>query len=286
MRDKHQDTEEPCESNGSRTVLKTSEVGDSLAEFTRSCHDAIEAIYLSINKKPKYVLDADIAKCFDKINHEKLLVKLQTYPKLRQQIKAWLKSGVMDGKNLFPTNEGTPQGGVISPLLANIALHGIEEKVKQYANTLKGNKSKNKQALALIRDADDFVILHDELKVIAECQSVISEWLAEMGLELKPSKTKITHTLKEHNGFSGFDFLSFNIRQYEIGKNQSETGSNGKKLGFKTLITPSAEKVKTHLRKLGEIVDANRATPQAVLIKRINPVIRRWCNYYSMSTLR
>ncbi|GCL46061.1 RNA-directed DNA polymerase [Microcystis aeruginosa NIES-3806] len=125
----------------------------------RSAHDAIGAIYISINKKPKYVLDADISKCFDKINHQKLLTKLQTYPKLRQQIKAWLKSGVMDGKNLFPTNEGTPQGGVISPLLANIALHGMEERVKQYAKTLKGNKSKNEQALTLIRYADDFVVL-------------------------------------------------------------------------------------------------------------------------------
>ena len=247
----------------------------------RSAHDAIGAIYISINKKPKYVLDADISKCFDKINHQKLLAKLQTYPKLRQQIKAWLKSGVMDGKDLFPTHEGTPQGGVISPLLANIALHGMEERVKQYARTLKGNKSKNEQTLALIRYADDFVILHEDLKVIKECQEIINEWLAVMGLELKPSKTKISHTLETHDENTGFDFLGFNIRQYRVGKHHGAKSSTRVKLGFKTLIKPSAEKVKTHLRKLGEIVDSHKSAPQVALIKRLNPIIRGWSNYYS-----
>jgi len=87
----------------------------------RSCHDAMMAIWTDINKMGKYVLDADIAKCFDRINHEALLKKLSTFPTLRQVIKAWLKAGVMEGTTLFPTEEGTPQGGPISPLLANIA---------------------------------------------------------------------------------------------------------------------------------------------------------------------
>ncbi|MFB2980267.1 group II intron reverse transcriptase/maturase [Microseira sp. BLCC-F43] len=247
----------------------------------RSAHDAIEAILISINKKPKYVLDADISKCFDKINHNKLLAKLQTYPKLRQQIKAWLKSGVMDGKTLFPTDEGTPQGGVISPLLANIALQGMEERVKQYAETLKGNKSKNKQALTFIRYADDFVILHKDLKVIKESQVIISKWLAEMGLELKPQKTKISHTLRNHDGNIGFDFLGFNIRQYQAGKHHGAKSSSGIKLGFQTLIKPSAGKVKTHLRELGEIIESQKSAPQVALIKRLNPIIRGWSNYYS-----
>jgi RNA-directed DNA polymerase len=88
----------------------------------RSCQDAIEAIFNAIKRKPKYLLDADIAKCFDRIDHEKLLRKLNTFPTIRRQVRAWLKAGVMDGKQLFPTSEGTPQGGVISPLLANISL--------------------------------------------------------------------------------------------------------------------------------------------------------------------
>ncbi|MFM6455397.1 MAG: reverse transcriptase domain-containing protein, partial [Planktothrix sp.] len=164
----------------------------------RSAHDAIEAIFLAIRYKPKFVLDADISKCFDKINHQKLLAKLQTYPTLRRQVKAWLKSGVMEKADWFPTNEGTPQGGVISPLLANIALHGMEEQVKQYAENSKwktdqGNamsKSNRRNSISLIRYADDFVILHERLDVILDCQKIINEWLAEMGLELKPSKTK------------------------------------------------------------------------------------------------
>ena len=134
----------------------------------RSCQDAIEAIFLSIRCKPKFVLDADIAKCFDRIDHEALLKKLNTSPTIRRQVRAWLKAGVMDGKQLFPTSEGTPQGGVISPLLANIALHGMEERIKKFAKTLDIKKSKGKgqvswqvkvQSLNLIRYADDFVIL-------------------------------------------------------------------------------------------------------------------------------
>jgi RNA-directed DNA polymerase len=127
----------------------------------RSCHDAIEAIYKSIHCKSKFVLDADIAKCFDRINHEALLIKLNTFPTICRQIRAWLKAGGMDSKQLFPTSEGTPQGGVISPLLANIALHGMEERIKQFADTLptKGGfgKRDNRKSLILIRYADDFV---------------------------------------------------------------------------------------------------------------------------------
>ena len=89
----------------------------------RSCQDAIEAIHIGISQKPKYVLDADIAQCFDKINHQVLLDKLQTFPKFRRQIKAWLKAGIMDNGEFFSSKAGTPQGGAISPLLANIALH-------------------------------------------------------------------------------------------------------------------------------------------------------------------
>jgi len=170
----------------------------------RSCHDAIGAIYLSIRQKAKYVLDADIAKCFDRIDHKALLSKIHTYPTLNRQLKTWLKAGYCVGNELFPTNEGTPQGGVISPLLANIALHGMEERVKQYAETLKGQKALNRSALSLIRYADDFVIIHEDLNVVKKCQEIIAEWLSDMGLELKPSKTKLTHTLIEIDGNVGF----------------------------------------------------------------------------------
>ena len=125
------------------------------------------------------MLDADISKCFDRIDHEALLRKLNTSPTIRRQIRAWLKAEVMDGKQLFPTSEGTPQGGVISPLLANIALHGMENRIKQYAETLPGRdghgKRENRRNLTLVRYADDFVILHEDITVVQRCREIISE---------------------------------------------------------------------------------------------------------------
>jgi RNA-directed DNA polymerase len=241
----------------------------------RSCHDAIEAIYIAINQKPKYVLDADIAKCFDRIDHEALLKKLNTFPTIRRQIRAWLKAGVMDEKQLFPTSEGTPQGGVISPLLANIALHGMENRIKQFAETFKGNKRDNKTALSLIRYADDFVILHEDISVVQRCKGIISEWLKDMGLELKPSKTRLAHTLNQHEQEKpGFDFLGFTIQQFLSGKYHS-------KQGFKTIITPSKQKQKVHYDQIASVIEAHKAAPQVALISRLNPIIRGWANYYA-----
>lgn len=104
----------------------------------RSAHDAIEAIHSSINKKPKYVLDADIRKCFDRINHDFLLSKLNTYPNMQRQVKAWLKAGIIDGvgETIFPET-GTPQGGVLSPLLANVALHGLEDMLAEWIQSIR-----------------------------------------------------------------------------------------------------------------------------------------------------
>ncbi len=251
----------------------------------RSCHDAIGQIYLSINKKAKYVLDADIAKCFDRIDHQALLTKMNTFPTIRRQVRAWLKAGVMDGKELFPTTEGTPQGGVLSPLLANIALHGMEQRIKQ-AFKRRQPKVNGVQvdipAPDVVRYADDFVILHEDITVIQTSQQVVSEWLLDMGLELKPSKTRITHTLYEYESEKpGFDFLGFSIRQYPVGKYQSGKSTNGKLLGFKTLIKPSKEKQKIHQQQIARIIDAHKCAPQAALIGRLNPVIRGWANYYA-----
>lgn len=193
----------------------------------RSCQDAIEAIYNSIRIKSKYVLDADISKCFDKINHKRLLEKLNTNSSLSKQIKAWLKSGVMDGLVLRPTSEGTPQGGTISPLLANIALHGMENHIREKVekmdirdeHNIKVSRSKRISSVSIIRYADDFVILHKDESVIINCQEIIKDWLSDMGLELKPSKTRLTHSLiKYKNESPGFDFLGFNIKQFKTGK--------------------------------------------------------------------
>ncbi len=201
---------------------------------------------------------------------------------MARQIRAWLKSGVLTREEWFPTEDGVPQGGVISPLLANIALHGMEERIKQYAETLPGYKRSDRRALSLIRYCDDFVILHESLEVIQECHEIISEWLNDIGLELKPSKTRIAHTLKAHDqGLPGFNFLGFNIRQYKAGKYQSGKNTNGKLLGFKTLIKPSKEKVIQHYRRVAKVISSHNLAPQQALISHLNPVIRGWSNYYS-----
>lgn len=250
----------------------------------RSCHDAIGAIFNAIRYKPKWVLDADIAKCFDKIDHRQLLNKLDTFPAIRQQIRAWLKAGIIDTGQLSPTDEGTPQGGIISPLLANIALHGMEESIKTLAERLPGKRSRTnkRKAISLIRYADDFVILHESKDVILKCRDHIQEWLKGMGLELKDSKTHITHTLKGDN--PGLDFLGFHIRQHEVGKYKTGKDTCGKPLGHKTIIKPSKKAIKSHYQKLEEIVKAHITAPQEGLIRYLNPVIKGWSNYYSTVT--
>jgi RNA-directed DNA polymerase len=250
----------------------------------RSAHDAIEAIFNAIRYKPKYVLDADIAKCFDKINHEKLIEKVNTYPKLRRQIKAWLKNGVLDKGVFSETREGTPQGGVVSPLLANIALHGMENMIKDLIENEKvkglyGKRDKRK-SISIIRYADDFVVLHEDLNIILKCKEVIENWLKEIGLELKSSKTNITHTMIDYKGKKGFDFLGFTINQFEKGKDHSGKSTNKKLLGFKTIIRASKEKINLHHKKIGDVIRGMKNAPQEALIAKLNPIIRGWCNYY------
>jgi len=246
----------------------------------RSIHDAIEAIYCSIRSKPKYVLDADISKCFDQINHDALLGKIGNTP-YRRLIKKWLKSGVFDNSKFLDTVEGTPKGGIISPLLANIALHGMEERLIKFAKTLDMNNKDGRQigwqdkvnSLTLVRYNDNFVILHEDIKILLQAKALIQEWLNQVGLELKPGKTIIAHTLEEYEGnIPGFDFLGFTIRQ---GQGKST------ELGYKTLIKPSSKSIKSHYRQLADICDSHKTAPVKALIAKLNPVIRGWANYYS-----
>jgi RNA-directed DNA polymerase len=260
----------------------------------RSCQDAIKQIKSSIQQKAKFVLDADIAKCFDRINHEALLHKLNIKGKVRQQIKAWLKSGVIDQGAFTATSEGTPQGGVISPLLANIALHGLEEQIKRLAETLdlkypsggRMSKRDKRSSLTLVRYADDFVVLHEDKAVVQRCRELISDWLTGIGLQLKPEKTRLTHTLKpelSEDNKAGFDFLSHHIQQFPTGKYRSSRNSKQEILGFHTLITPSKEATKAHQEDIRSIIKKHRSSPQSALIKDLNPVIRGWASYYRAS---
>ncbi|MGK7902756.1 MAG: group II intron reverse transcriptase/maturase [Hormoscilla sp.] len=240
----------------------------------RGCHDAIAAIFDSIKQKSKWVLDADIAKCFDRIDHLALLKKLNTSPIFRRQIRAWLKAGVIDAGQFHYTDKGTPQGGVISPLLANIALHGLEERVKDIA----GKARDKRKALTVVRYADDFVILHENRDIIEKAQTVVAEWLGDVGLELKPEKTHTTHTLSGEN--PGFDFLGFTVRQFEVGKYRTGKNTQGEPLGFKTLIKPSNKSIGKHKERLAAIVTSYKTAPQAALIGKLNPIIRGWANYF------
>jgi RNA-directed DNA polymerase len=258
----------------------------------RSAHDAIGQIYCDINQKAKYVLDADIAQCFDTINHTKLLEKVNTFPTLRRQLRAWLKSGVIDKHQWFPTEAGTPQGGVISPLLANIALHGLETLMQQVfprrtpvIRDKEDPTQKKRQTIAspnIVRYADDFVVFHDDLGVIQKAQQVISQWLAELGLELKPSKTRVTHTLWEREGEKpGFNFLGFTIRQFPVGKYTTGKNTHGQPLGYKTVIHPSNELVKRHQETLKQTIHVHRGVNQETMIGNLNPLITGWARYVS-----
>jgi RNA-directed DNA polymerase len=151
----------------------------------------------------------------------------------------------------------------------------MEERMTQFANSLKGDKLKNRSSLTFVRYADDFVCLHPDSEVIERARVILSEWLKEAGLEMSEKKTRVTHTS------SGFDFLGFNIRQYPVGKHKSGKSRNGTCLGFKTLIKPSKDKVKKHYEKIAEVISSHDSAPQRALVLRLSPIIRGWANYYS-----
>jgi RNA-directed DNA polymerase len=219
------------------------------------------------------MLDADTRGCFDHIAHAALLNKLHTFPALRCTIAAWLKAGVLEEGSLLPTESGTPQGGVISPLLANIALHGMEQEVNQMV----GGDSASPH---LIRYADDLVVFHATLEGVLLAKQRLETWLHEIGLELKPSKTRVTHTLHPIEGNVGLDFLGFTVRQFPVGRTHSGKTQHGQRLGFKTSITPSKESLKRHRRVVGELIRGHRSVPQRALMELLNPVIRGWANYF------
>jgi RNA-directed DNA polymerase len=244
----------------------------------RSCHDAREAIFNAIRSKPKYVFDADVKGAFDNIHQGKLLEKLHTYPAMKHAIQAWLKAGVMEGQEFSPTEKGTPQGGVISPLLMNIALHGMERAITEGYS-----KSHAVEKPLLVRYADDFVAFHSNLEEIQKVAERVTHWLVQMGLQLSPTKTRITHTLTAYQGQVGFDFLGFAIRQFPAGKTHTAKGTRGAALGFQTLITPSKEAIKRHTLTIKERLRKFRSASQEQLIKELNPIIWGWAAYYKTS---
>jgi RNA-directed DNA polymerase len=172
-------------------------------------------------------LDGDIRKCFDQINHDALLNKLDTFPVMRRQVRAWLKAKIiMQNETIFP-QEGTPQGGVLSPLLANIALNGIEDLLSNWIAEIPAfspgghriSKPNRRKRLLFVRYADDFVVPHPDKEIVESAKALIEDFLKTMSLEIHEGKTRITHTyLSVDNQRPGFKFLGFWIRNYPVGK--------------------------------------------------------------------
>jgi len=227
----------------------------------RGCHDAIEMIHRALavkNAKREWVLDADLKSAFDKIDHNFLLERIGTFP-AREQIRGWLKAGVVDQGRYSPTIEGTPQGGVISPLLLNIALQGME----QAAGVAYDSRGSVKAGCpTVVTYADDFVALCHTREQAETVRDRLSAWLKERGLSLNQEKTRIGRI------DAGFDFLSFTIRRYHVSG------------GTKVLTKPSRDALtKIRRRNAQELRSLRGATP-AEVIRTMNPIIRGQANYY------
>ena len=218
----------------------------------RNTADAIEQCFSALSRKnsAKWILEGDIQSCFDTISHQWLT---NHTPMDKKLLKAWLQSGYMEKQKYYSTTAGTPQGGIISPVLANIALDGIEAKLKN-EKTLRGKK------VNLIRFCDDFVITGISKELLEDnVKPMIKEFLQERGMKLSEEKTKITH-IEE-----GFVFLGQEVRKYRQNK---------------LLITPSRTSCRQFLKKIQEATKRHETSTQEKLIRTLNPKIRGWCNYH------
>jgi RNA-directed DNA polymerase len=227
----------------------------------RGCHDAIESLYNTLHGKSRrvWILDADLAGAFDKISHGHLLEILGGFP-ARDMIAGWLKAGIFEaGKGFAPTGEGTPQGGVISPLLLNIALHGLEEAAGvRYRTGVHAGDVRDGYP-ALTRYADDLVVCCHSRQQAEQVQARLAGWLEPRGLAFNEAKTRIV-PLSE-----GFDFLGFNLRRYPNGK---------------LLIKPGVMAIKRFRERLAKEFRALRGSNVAAVLAKIVPITRGWVAYY------
>jgi len=229
----------------------------------RGCHDAIAKVYLLArpNKRKKWVVDADIKGAFDNIDHEFLLRSIGQAPG-RELIRQWLKAGIMEDGVFHETPLGTPQGGVISPLLLNIALHGMEAALGVKYNT----KGEIKGKRAVVRYADDFVVFcESQAEALHMKDKILPSWLAERGLTLSEEKTRVVHLTE------GFDFLGFNVKHYPVKTTRT---------GYKLLIRPSKKSVNAVRQKMREAWLELKGHSIHTVLYRLNPIIRGWANYF------
>ena len=224
----------------------------------RSTADAMSQLFVCLSPKAAapWVLEADIEGCFDHINHDWLLRHVRMD---RAVLRKWLVAGVVHKGQLMPTDEGTPQGGIISPTLANVALNGLETELRAHLGVLLGKSKVPKLRINVVRYADDFVITCASQDVLVE---VVRPWveafLAQRGLRLSPTKTKVTHI------DAGFDFLGWNFRKY--------SGT--------LLIKPSKKNVQAFYCKVKDVVKSHAMVRHAELIQLLNPILRGWARYH------
>ncbi|MEN8216868.1 MAG: group II intron reverse transcriptase/maturase, partial [Pseudomonadota bacterium] len=266
------------------------------------CHDAIDKIASVLVRKQKWILDADIKGFFDNIDHNYLVMQIDSH--WRPIVKRWLKAGYVFENETHQTEMGTPQGGTISPLLANMALDQMETDLIEHLRGIKGWKKKigttkvsivtNKKTgkkykqrislkIDLVRYADDFVVIHEDKEVIEESKSFIEQWLQVRGLTLSQEKTKIIHSTE------GFDFLGHHIRHYENQikgtyklklMNGTKTEQNRAKATHVLRVEPTKDKIKAHWREVSDTIWKLKSTTAEALIGIIQPKITGWANYY------
>ncbi|MPZ89627.1 MAG: group II intron reverse transcriptase/maturase [Nitriliruptorales bacterium] len=227
----------------------------------RGCQDAISAIYMTLkgkNPQRRWVLDADLVSAFDRIDHSRLLAALGTFP-ARGLVEQWLKAGEIDQGRFAATEEGTPQGGVASPLLLNIALHGMEQAAGVRYRKLGAHAAESAaDSPVLVRYADDLIALCHSREQALEVKAALAGWLAPRGLAFNEDKTQVVSVN------DGVDFLGFNVRRYND----------------KLLIKPSPGAVRRIRERLRAEMQALRGANAAAVLRKINPIVRGWSAYY------
>ena len=241
----------------------------------RRCQDAIKQIWETMKYRPnkvtsEWVLDADISGCFDNIEHTQLLKRIPTFTNI---IRGWLKAGIFELDMINESKAGTPQGGIISPLLANIALDGMERLFGCEDNngnylTPSARTGKNK-GISLIRYADDLVVISPSQDIIVQyVLPQLKSFLSERGLSLNEEKTQIIHRT------NGVNFLGFVVQQHHMSKRSI------------CLARPSKKALQTVLTKIKDTLNRNKQVTQEWIIDKLNPIIRGWGNYYRYSNAK
>jgi len=246
-----------------------------------STADAKWVVARQLQGASKYFLDADIKGCLDNIDHDYLLSKLNNSKMFKRQIEAWLKAGIMaesEEENYDINETGTPQGGVISPLLMNIAFHGLE-------NNLLAHFTK-RNSIKVVRYADDFIVFSKSLDNVLKAKEIVSQFLKPIGLSLSEDKSRIGHSMERLPGNErppGLDFLGFNFVNVRCSVHRGVKSGRGKKQLFKLRTRPSRDAVAKHKSNLRVTLKKFKSAPLGKIIERISSITRGWTWYHSVT---